>query len=371
MPNSGWHFLFWIPVQRGGWIRHCGLALAAAFACGCSHTTKAPPAPRRDVFVYTSDEAGGTVAIIDAAKRQVIGTIPVGKRPRSLKLSRDARLLYVTVSGSPAKAPGVDESKLPPPDRSADAVAVVDLDQRVLVRTLPAGQDPTWLDLSADGRTVFVSNEETAQMTAVDLASGTIRGQVNVGGEPQGVTVRPDGKEIYVASAKDNVVTVVDPSTLAVVARVPAGEKPRSVVFAKDGVTAFVMDESGRRLTVLDAATHQVQGVVSIYENTPSPGGPRPSDAVVSPDGQWLYVSCGRGNTVAVVDVASRRQVRSLDGIGWKPLGIGISPDGAMLYTADGSASYDVAFTNVATGNVDKRVNVWASAPWGIAVAVR
>jgi YVTN family beta-propeller protein len=371
MPKSGWQFVCGVPVFTGGLTRHGRLALVAAFACGCSHATKAPPAPRRDVFVYTSDEAGGTVAIIDAAKRQVIGTIPVGRRPRSLKVSRDANLLYVTVSGSPAKAPGLDEAKLAPPDRSADGIAVVDLNQRGIVRRLPAGQDPTWLDLSADGKTLFVSNEETAQMTAVDLVSGTIRGQVDVGGEPQGVTVRPDGKEIYVAVAKDNGVTVVDPSTLAVVARVPAGERPRSIVFAKDGVTAFVMDEVGRRLSVLDAATHQVQGTVSIYENTPSPGGPRPSDAVVSPDGQWLYVSCGRGNTVAVVDVASRRQVRSLDGIGWKPLGIGISPDGTMLYTADGLASYDVAFTNIATGNVDKRVNVWGSAPWGIAVAVR
>ena len=40
--------------------------------------------------------------------------IAVGKRPRGIKLSRDGTRLFVALSGSPMRRPGVDESKLPP-----------------------------------------------------------------------------------------------------------------------------------------------------------------------------------------------------------------------------------------------------------------
>ena len=84
----------------------------------------------------------------------------MGKRPRGVKVSHDGKTLYVALSGSPRGGPGVDESKLPPPDRSADGVGVVDLVARKLVRTLPSGQDPESFDLSQDGKHAFVSNEE-------------------------------------------------------------------------------------------------------------------------------------------------------------------------------------------------------------------
>ena len=48
--------------------------------------------------------------------------IAVGKRPRGIKLSRDGKLLYAAVTGSPLGGPNVDESKLPPADRDADGI---------------------------------------------------------------------------------------------------------------------------------------------------------------------------------------------------------------------------------------------------------
>src|SRR5881394_1675492 len=85
--------------------------------------------------------AGGAAAaerLYDRA--EVVARIPVGKRPRGLKLARDGKTLYVALSGSPRGGPGVDESKLPPPDRAADGVGVVDLTARKLVRTYASGQ---------------------------------------------------------------------------------------------------------------------------------------------------------------------------------------------------------------------------------------
>ena len=53
-----------------------------------------------------------------------------------------AAFIFVALSGSPAAPPGVDESTLPPPDKSADGIAVFDPAQKKVLRKLPGGSDP-------------------------------------------------------------------------------------------------------------------------------------------------------------------------------------------------------------------------------------
>ena len=102
--------------------------LSLAFAAACS-TGEAPssgaataPAPAADAHpaggrLFVTNEVGGDISVIDVAARKVITTIPVGKRPRGIRVSPDGSTLYVALSGSPIAGPGVDESKLPPPDK--------------------------------------------------------------------------------------------------------------------------------------------------------------------------------------------------------------------------------------------------------------
>src|SRR3954462_13204733 len=71
-------------------------------------------------LLYVSAESSGEIVVVDPELGSVQARIAVGKRPRGLKVSRDGRLLFVALSGSPRSGPNVDESKLPPPDRSAD-----------------------------------------------------------------------------------------------------------------------------------------------------------------------------------------------------------------------------------------------------------
>jgi YVTN family beta-propeller protein len=336
---------------------HALTVFALACACGRAHA----PTPG---LVYASDEDGGAVLAVDPAAATVVSRIPVGKRPRGMKVSQDGRWLYVALSGSPRSGPGIDPAHLPPPDRSSDGVGVVDLVARKLVATLPSGQDPESFDLSPDGKTLYVSNEETAEMTALDVASGTIRGRVTVGAEPEGVTVRPDGEVVFVTSEEDAQVTAIDTAALTVVGKVPTGPRPRSIVFARDGFTAFVTDEMGARVTVFDSIAYKPLGDIVIHQDAPAASGPRPMGAALSRDGTELFVSCGRGGSVAVIDVTTRMQIRSIDGVGDRPWGIALSPDGTQLYTANGSSG-DIGIVNVLTGSVDRRIHT-GGLPWGV-----
>jgi YVTN family beta-propeller protein len=317
--------------------------------------------------VYVSDEPGGSVAVVDPAKAELVANIPVGMRPRGMALSRDEKQLYVAVSGSPASGPGVDAPKLPPHDRTADGIAVVDLAARKVVRVLPGGLDPEALALSPDGATLYVSNEETAELTALALSGGAIRGKASVGKEPGGVAVRPDGKTVYVACKQDNAVSVVDTTTLTTVAQLPTGKGPRSILFLKDGMTAFVSNELGRTVTVLDVGAQKSKAEIPIKEDSPMPSGVRPMGLALSPDEQLLYVSTGRGGSLAIIDTATNQQVRSIDGIGDRPWGIGLNAAGTLLYSANGTST-DLSIVNLATGNVDKRVHI-GGLPWGLVVA--
>src|SRR6185503_3632671 len=117
--------------------------IVATTACGTSDTGKrrdstaaaanpetgaAPSgATRRSgaPLVFVTNEDSDNVTIIDSGTDSVIAIVPAGKRPRGIRLSPDGKTLFVAVSGSPKGGPGVDESKLPPPDRRADGIAVI------------------------------------------------------------------------------------------------------------------------------------------------------------------------------------------------------------------------------------------------------
>ena len=76
-----------------------------------------------------------------------------------------------------------------------------------------------------------------------------------------------------------------------------------------------------------------------------------------------------QGLAVAVIDVAGRQFVRSIEDVGQRPWGIGVSPDGKKLYTANGPSG-DVSIVDIATGKIDRRIAVGGS-PWGVVVAAK
>jgi len=94
----------------------------------------------------------------------------------------------------------------------------------------------------------------------------------------------------------------------------------------------------------------------------------RPMGAVVSPDGQRLYISTGRGGTIIVVDTATNKPLASV-AVGTRPWGLALSPDGTRLYTANGPSN-DVSVVDTATLTLITKIPVGQS-PWGVAIVER
>lgn len=339
------------------------ILVAAVILAGCSKS-KTEERVKVEERVYVTDEDGGNVVVLSVAGDAVVTRIPVGKRPRGLRVSPDGTRLFVALSGLPKAGPGVDESKLPPADPSADGIAIVDLSTLKLLRVIPGGKDPEVLDVTGDGKRLWVSNEDAAEASLVDIDAGQVLRQVPVGKEPEGVTIHPAGKVVYVTNEEANSVSVLDIESGQSVAQVATGGRPRSVVFTGDGLRAFVACETTHALTIIDAGTHTRTGELDL------PGGPlvRPMGLVLSPDGRTLYATGGRGKTVHVIalDEPSPRVKSTIADVGERPWGIGITRSGDKLYTANGSAG-DVSVIDTATGAVSRHIAVGGS-PWGIAV---
>ncbi len=336
------------------------LMLVAAFGLLAGASSAIHAAAAKGYRVLVTNERAGTLTVIDGATRKVTATVPLGKRPRGLKLSPDGKLLYVALSGSPIAGPGVDASKLPPADKGADGIGVVDLASMKLLRVLRGVSDPEQLAVSADGKRLYIASEDTGRAIVMDAATGRQLASLVVGGEPEGVTLSPDGRHVYVSSEEDHQIAVIDTQTDRVVATFEVGQRPRFTEFSDDGTRAFVSGENDGTITVADAHAHKVLRVIRLQGALT-----RPVGMTISHDGKVLYTVTGRGKTLLAIDIATGKVLSSVE-VGPRPWGVAISPDGSALWTANGNSN-DVSVVDAASMKVLARIPV-GDTPWGLIV---
>jgi YVTN family beta-propeller protein len=331
---------------------------------GCQQQSSEPAATAKATpgayNVYVTNEQSGDLTVIDGATNAVTATIPLGKRPRGVRVSPDGRTLYIALSGSPVAGPGVDESKLPPADKSADGIAVFDVATSRVLRVIRGVSDPEQLAVSADGK-LYIASEDTGQAVVVDAASGATLASVPVGDEPEGVDISPDGTQAWVTSEEDSQVTVIDTRTMKPLKAIPVGERPRNTAFSPDGRRAYVVGELDRVVKVIDTGSLAVTNTATL----PGDDKVRPMGLAVSPDGKRLYVSTGRGGQVVALDAASLSSLGAAKA-GTRVWGIALSPDGSRLYSANGPSN-DVTVIDAATMAPMATVPAGRS-PWSLAI---
>jgi len=306
--------------------------------------------------VYVTNEDSGDLSVIDPATHTVIASIHLGKRPRGAALSPDRRTLYVALSGSPRGGPNVDERTLPPPDRSADGIGVVDLETHRLLRVLPSGTDPEQVAISPDGSLLFVANEDAARASVIDVKTGTVVDTFEIGAEPEGVGVQPHANRFWVTSEDAGKVYVIDWLKHDVVGAVTVGPRPRSVAFLPNGSRAYVPSENGGTITVIDTRSLRVLKTIALGADTRAMG------VVVSPDGSRLYVTTGRSRNLLVIDTATDRVVQSV-AAGARPWGFALDPAAGIIYTANGPSN-NVSMIDLKRRAVVATIEVGAN-PWG------
>src|SRR5258707_5682773 len=97
-------------------------------------------------LAYVSNEKGNSVSVIDTDKMEMIATIKTGQRPRGIEVSRDGKSVFVAVGDD-------------------DLIQVIDTKSQSVVGDLPSGPDPEQFILDPAGKILYVANENDAMIT--------------------------------------------------------------------------------------------------------------------------------------------------------------------------------------------------------------
>ncbi|HEU4570009.1 MAG TPA: YncE family protein [Gemmatimonadales bacterium] len=128
---------------------------------------------------------------------------------------------------------------------------------------------PTYVDVSADDRTLYVACNHANTLLTLDAATLAVTHTVPVGAGAYNVGVSPDGRWVVVTNKKGRSVSLVDAATLTEVARI-ATSKPvvHGVAFSPDARYAYVSCESvgadPGAIDVIDLSTRQRVSSVSV-----------------------------------------------------------------------------------------------------------
>ena len=142
---------------------------------------------------------------------------------------------------------------------------------------------------------------------------------------------------------------MIDARTLKVVRSVPVGKRPRDIAFAPDSSFAYVTGE-------FDASLYRIglQGDEPARRVLQLRKEALPMALVLDAPRKRLYMSTGRGGTVAVIDIASSTpQLMAEVPVGTRPWGIALSADGSRLYTANGPSN-DVSIVDTSRAAHDR-----------------
>lgn len=132
---------------------------------------------------YVADMDADGVFIVDGDNFTETSFIPTGPGAHGLYPSRDATLLYVANRGSHA---------VHGPKKSPGGVSVIDMTTDKVIKNwpVPGGGSPDMGNVSADGKTLWLSGRFDDVVYAIDTTTGKMT-VIPVGMEPHGLAVWP------------------------------------------------------------------------------------------------------------------------------------------------------------------------------------
>ena len=138
--------------------------------------------PDGKVF-YVADMMANGVFLVDGDSFTKIGFVPTGVGTHGLYPARDGTKLYISNRGS---------NLVHGPRHGKGSVSVLDFATRKVLTTwpIPGGGSPDMGNVSADGKTLWLSGRFDDVVYAIDTATGSVK-SIPVGMEPHGLTVWP------------------------------------------------------------------------------------------------------------------------------------------------------------------------------------
>ena len=247
-------------------------------------------------------------------------------------------------------------------------VSVIDLSTRTVLATVPVQYRPRGVQVSPDGRWAYVATSDDTPdhasdadaIVSIDLRDGSIVSRHRAGSDPEQFAITPDGVLLVASNEDAGTATITDLISGKPVATLIVGIEPEGVAVSPDGKWIYVTAETSNTVSVIDVEKREVVANFLVDE--------RPRAAVFAPDSRRAYVTNEISGTVSIVDVANHRVIGTirLADPRAKPVGIVVSPDSRRVYVANGHAG-SVSILDAGTMQEIGSVQT-GKRPWGVAI---
>ena len=287
------------------------------------------------VRIIQTNSAGDFVSVIDPATNKVVGTIKGIEVNHGAAAAPDGTRLYVS-------------------NEAENTLDFVDAKTLAVVRHVPLTGHPNNIDISKDGRKVYVSiRDEPGAVDVIDTVKQERVSSIRVQGGVHNTYVTPDGKWVVAGSISGRKLSVIDPATEQVAWTLSFENGVRPITFEKkpDGSTGrmFVQISEFHGFAVVDFAAHKEIARVTLPDLPPpavkSTEGVQgaPSHGIgVAPDGKTLWDTSKYYSYVAVFSMPELKPMGIVP-VGHDPDWLTFTPDSKTLYVACAGSDLVVA----------------------------
>ena len=255
---------------------------------------------------YTS----GKMAVLDMPRKGSLTVVDIGSRPR---LARSIQQVPTSVIGPPTsialhptrpqalvvsamRAQKTDGTMQHVPDDRVSLVWLGAGSGRAIIETIAVGRQPSSVSILPDGCAALVTNRAEGTISVLDLAGDRLRetARVAIAGPADSlahIEISADGKwAIATLSQADEVLllNLAADGTPKVIDRATGGRGPYAARFLPQG-SVVVANIVSNELTFFATGEGKLRATGAI------PMGRIPEGIDVSPDGEWIAVSCMEG----------------------------------------------------------------------------
>ena len=246
--------------------------------------------------VYVANSASSTVSAISTIDNVVTNTIPVGVNPVAMAETPDQQKLYVANAGS--NGTGGSVTSINTIDKSVNPPVVNG-----------TWISPVWVVARSDSQMVYVLDQGTGNVSAIDPASNTVVNSVPVGAGADFMVYDPTLNRLYVTNPAAGTVTCINAATDALVVPPVAVANAVSVAALPDGTRVYVSSAAvsagtvTSQVTVLNTASLSVKTTIPLTA-VPAVCATRTHSELfmaAAADSSRVYVgNCDAGNTAVI-----------------------------------------------------------------------
>jgi YVTN family beta-propeller protein len=204
----------------------------------------------RNGLLYVTTELDKSITVIEPATLKIVATIPTGQaESHMLAITRDGKRGYTANVG-----PGT--------------VSVLDLEAKKVVAIIPVCGQTQRISLSVDDRRVFTSDQTAPRLAVIDAQTNGVSTWIDLPSTGYGTAPTPDGRWLLVALNRTNQVAVIDLQALKLVRTLDVPKSPQEILVQPDGTYAYVSCDASRQVAVIDLKEWKVAKLISTGPGT-------------------------------------------------------------------------------------------------------